>query len=313
MIDFSYESLNKLFPILHGNSKYSAGMLLPAAQRFTYTEEQTDVLGGMKGVHAQNVRIDAGVGFEWFMNTFYRFKNETISQLGSYSTPKNFEDYLRLLPTLNINQIKNTIEDAELEIEATKQISKIYEESVFSDEVKESMEREGRACIKQKHFGHTRMEEICGEEYDKLAAVTKEKFKLLKVVAEFFGEVKDLYAKELALRQAQLPRTIKTLTENVKKIVQEGIETKKALEKAASEFKAAKTSKNHAEFSKLWDSFNALTAQFHAVHFQLFTTSPQAAKQLPDFPTLSHAAFYAHEDITGSNWQIHVEKNLKRR
>jgi hypothetical protein len=290
MIDFSYESLNKLFPILHGDSKYSAGMLLPAAQRFTYTEEQSNVLGGEKGVHAQNTRIDAQNGFEWLLNTFNTLKNETISDHGSYSTPKNFEDYLRLLSTSSIGQIKNTIEDAELEIEAANEVAKMLNESVFADDVKRGIELNGVAWIRKGRWSNNSSELIRGEEaYNNLVALTKEKFQLLKVVADFFSEVKEVYKKELALREAQLPDTVKTLTQNLKNLIKEGGKKKRCLEKAAAKYAAKKTPENKAAFQQLWNEFAAIEAQYHGVRSELFKASPET--KVPEPPTLSHEAW----------------------
>jgi hypothetical protein len=285
------KKISERYPLLFSESKYSAGMHVPAAEQVRYTLDEIKDRGA-EVIMAETERIEERREFEWLLNTFNTIKNETISDIGHFATPKNFEDHLKLVGTLNPNQLRGAIEDFENEIENTLKIGKMRIESVFSDKVKQDIERDGRAYIIQKRFGNTYSEEVRGQKYDQLVALTTEELSLLKEVADIFSKLKTMYQKELATRQAQTPDTLKTLTENLKNLVREGGKIKKGLEKACSKYVAAKTPENRALFCRLWDEFHAVEGQYAGVRHRLFATNAQV-KPL-EFPVLSHEAFTTH-------------------
>lgn len=291
------EQMIMKYPLLFGDSEYAFGMDVPASERLSYSAAEIQDRGA-EAIGDEVARIQQKKIFEWKMDTYRRIMNQTIALGGveHFEIPNDPAKARERVKILSVERLPSLIEDLEIEIENTAEIKAILTEQVFSDRVKDGIQKHGVAAICQKHFGYSSSFLVHeGSEYDTLEKLTTEKLKLLDELRDDFTELKKIYVDEFTAREALKPKLLKTLLRNVNELIKAGIQKAKELRKASKEYEEARNSENRAKFRKTWDEFNAIEAKYTEILNQLHGLKPDA--KISSFPLLDETVWRWYRKI----------------
>jgi hypothetical protein len=193
------EILTEKYPLLKTSIKYGLGLTLEPSREETFTASQIKTRG-IEGIKEDVESLERQRNFDWMIETYYRIRSQILVKLtggarSSVLPVQTLEDHKRLAKNLTFTQLKEKIEDVNLQSTEDHEIAETLNSAIFAPDLEKQIETHGTVSINFRQHG-----EILHEpELRELQALTKEKLQLIEEVAQFFKEVKGIY--ELEVRQ----------------------------------------------------------------------------------------------------------------